>query len=175
MSADAERSTAETSPDFFRCPVQAEQSRALVTMGRRRFRVTVQDASIEGFTVLVEPKYAKRINVGIPWILEHEGAKLEIKPQWFFQAPEGHIQVGLRMLRDLTEPEKIGTWWPRVDTSRAIEDAGHSTLAFAGFALVLIVTMAMPGLGDKLGTSKRINATFEWVINGVGEQIGRIW
>lgn len=165
----------EKSADCFRCPVPSDQSRGTIRIGRRKIEASIQDASIEGFTVLIEPKHAKRLAVGVPWKLEYDGALLEIQAQWFFHAPDGRVQVGLRRIRDLTEPERIGTWWPTTDNSRSAEDAGSSTLAFAGFVLVLFVALALPGLGDRLGTAPKIGGAFDWVVDGFRERVNAIW
>ncbi len=165
----------ESSGTFYRCPVQADQSRATIKIGRRKIQAIIHEASIEGFTVLVEPRYSKRLSVGIPWILVYNGAKLEIQAQWFFHAPDGHIQIGLRRLRDLTEPKRVRSCWPVFGSRQRVEESGQSTIAFAGFVLVLVVTMAMPGIGEKLGTAGHINDTFRWVVNGVSNHLSRLW
>lgn len=174
MSPPRESDKVESPASFFRCPVQADQSRGTIRIGRRRIEASVQEASIEGFTVLVEPKYAKRLSVGIPWILQYNGAKLEIQAQWFFHAPDGQVQIGLRRLRDLTEPEHVRSWWVLSGARRGMEDAGHSTVAFAGFVLVVCVSLALPGIGDKLGTADHINDTFRWILEVVSNRVSKL-
>jgi hypothetical protein len=159
---------------FFRCPVQSDQSRAVIRVGRRRIHTTVQETSIDGFTVLVSPKQSSNLKVGRPWMLEYEGARLEVHPQWFFNAPDGHVQMGLRRLRDLTPPAPIRKSLLARFGGRRYEDPSYSAAAFGGFVLILFSLMALPGLGDSLGTSSRIQKTLEWVINGIDQSINQV-
>lgn len=175
MSPARDTEKAEPSSTFFRCPVQSEVSQGLIKIGRRTLPATIQEASIEGFTALVEPKFSNRLSVGTPWILEYNGAKFEIQAQWFFHSPDGRIQIGMRRLRDLTAPEQVGSWWSFFGGKRGVEDAGHSTVVFAGFVLVVFVTLSLPGLGEKLGTAERINDSFQWLIHGINRQFTKTW
>lgn len=168
---DVERSDADAK--YFRCPVQAEQSLGRLRVGYRHLAATVQDASIEGFTVLIRPRDAKRLSLGKSWVLDHDGARFQVHPQWFFNAPDGHIQVGLRRLGDLTAPPKIGRWWPLGKNALATEEASLSTITFYGFLLVILLALALPGLGDQLGTASRISDAFQSILRMVGGKAGR--
>lgn len=167
-----QESTDHQDPNFFRCPVQAEQSEALVRDGRRRTRVLVQETSIDGFTILVSPKDSSRLRVGRNWVLEHQGARIEVHPQWMFNSPDGHVQMGLRRLRDLTPPDPIKTSLLTRFGGRRYEDPSYAAAAFGGFVLFLFSLMALPGLGDKLGTSVRIQRAVQWLVNGFNESFG---
>ena len=156
---------------FFRCAVQAEQSKAIIRVGRRRIAATVQETSIDGFTVLVSPKNASKLKVGRPWMMEHEDASIEVHPQWFFNSPDGHVQMGLRRLRDLTPPAPIRKSLLARLGGRRYEDPSYAAAAFGGFVLFLFSLMALPGLGDRLGTASRIQDTVRWIINGIDDQI----
>ncbi|QDV64178.1 hypothetical protein [Crateriforma conspicua] len=165
----------EATSDFFRCPVQADQGSALIRIGRRKLAVTVQETSIDGFTVLVTPEGAKHVKVGRPWVLEFDGTRFEVHAQWFFHSPDGHVQVGMRRLRDLTEPPSEHVSWSlfRNGDVRGTDSAGTSTLAFAGFILFLVTAMALPGLGDQLGTAKPMGEAARSFTDAVGDWFGR--
>lgn len=158
---------------FFRCPVQAEKSEAIIRVGRRKARATIQETSIDGFTVLVSPRDASKLKVGRSWLLEYDGTRIEIHPQWIFNAPDGRVQLGLRRLRDLTPPEPIRNSLLAQFGGAKYNDPSYSSLAFGGFVLFLFSLMALPGLGDQLGTSTRIQNTFRWVIQGLDQSIGQ--
>jgi hypothetical protein len=158
---------------FFRCPVQAEKSQGIIRVGRRKARATIQETSIDGFTVLVSPRDASKLKVGRPWVLEHDDTRIEVHPQWIFNAPDGHIQMGLRRLRDLTPPEPIQNSLLARFGGTKFDDPSYSSLAFGGFVLFLFSLMALPGLGDQLGTSTRIQDTLRWVINGLDQSFGQ--
>lgn len=169
--------SAETSDhqeaSFYRCPVQAEQSRAVIRVGRRKAIAMVQETSIDGFTVLVAPEYAGVLKVGRSWLLQYQGAKIEVYPQWFFNSPDGRVQMGLRRLRDLTPPEPIRKSLLLRYAGRRYEDPSYSAAVFGGFVLVLFSMMALPGLGDSLGTSYRIQNAVRWLLNGLDHTINR--
>lgn len=158
---------------FFRCPVQAEHNQALIRVGRRSSKAEVTETSIDGFTVTVAAKFAKRLNVGRPWVLEYDGTRTEVHPQWIFNSPDGAMQLGLRRLRDLTRPPKIqsGSILGRIGGKR-YEQPGHTAVAFGGFVLFLFSLMSLPGLGDRLGTAPRIQGAMQWVVHELNLTIG---
>ena len=161
----------EQEEEFFRCPVQSENSKAVIRVGRRKSQASVQETSIDGFTVLVSPRDASKLSVGRPWVLEHEGTRTEVHPQWFFNAPDGHVQMGLRRLRDLTTPPPIRSSLLTRLGGKRYDDPSYAAAAFGGFVLLLFSLMALPGLGDRLGTSDRIQDAFRWVIQGVDQSL----
>lgn len=172
MSASAE--TIENQEHgYFRCPIQADHGRATIRVGRRKAYAQVQETSIDGFTVLVSPRDASKLKVGRSWVLEYDGTRVEVHAQWFFNSPDGHVQMGLRRLRDLTRPEPIKISLLAQYGGKRCEDPSFSAAIFGGFVLVLFSIMAMPGLGDSLGTSSRIQDTVQWIIKGIDHSIGQ--
>jgi len=152
--------------EFFRCPVAVERSVAVIKIGRRPIKTLVHEASIDGFTVLVDSADANRLILGKPWILLHDHAKLEVHAQWFFHADDGNVQVGLRRLRDLTKPPAIGGWFPSLaGTPR--EDGSSGSLLFVSASLIAMASLAMPGVGDALGTSGKIQKAFGAIYQGI--------
>jgi hypothetical protein len=173
MNAPTE-SSENQEKSFFRCPVQADQSKAVIRVGRRSIHASVQETSIDGFTVLVAPKHASKLKVGRAWVLQYDGTKIEVHPQWFFNSPDGHVQMGLRRLRDLTRPKPVRvSLLARFAGRRYAEDPSFAAAAFGGFVLFLFSLMALPGLGDRLGTSDRIQTTVRWILDGIDQSIGR--
>lgn len=171
MNSPAE--TTDQPSSFFRCPVQSEQSKAVILVGRRKINATVQETSIDGFTVLVGPKDAPKLKVGRPWVLEYDGTRIQIHPQWFFNSPDGHAQMGLRRLRDLTQPDPIRrSWLTRFGGSR-YENPNNAAVAFGGFVLFLFALMALPGFGERLGTAARIQDAFGWMISSANEMLNQ--
>ncbi|MCG8650796.1 MAG: hypothetical protein MI861_13240 [Pirellulales bacterium] len=158
--------------NFFRCPVQSDQGKAVIRIGRRKMSAIIQETSIDGFTVLVPPKYSTRLKVGRPWVLEYEGARHEIHPQWFFNSPDGHVQMGLRRLRDLTKPTPLQrhSWLARFG-GRRYENPNNAAVVFGGFVLFLFALMATPGLGEHLGTADRIQDAFRWFVSGANNTL----
>ena len=167
MNSPTEPENSSEKSSFFRCPVQAACSQALVRIGIRSFKVSVQERSIDGYTVLVPSKYARRLKVGRRWTMHYDGAQVEVHPQWFFSAPDGQVQIGLRLVRDITKMKIVQkSLWSRLLPSFDLERTASSGVALGGFVLVLFCSLALPGLGDKLGTSKRIENSVRWIVDG---------
>lgn len=166
MTTNADSSANES---FFRCPVVGDCAGASLKIGRRRIRVNVQDMSIDGFTVLIPSVSAKHLRVGVPWILEYDGTLTETLAQWFHHGLQGQTQVGLRRMRDLTPVTYIGSWYTGFLPSRSRSSGGDATVAYAGFTILLFLTMAMPGLGDYLGTAPRIEAAAVLIYDCIAE------
>ncbi len=163
----------ETTNSFFRCPVASENAKAVIRIGRRQTPAEVQETSIDGFTVLVSPENASKLKVGRPWVMHYDGTCVEVHPQWMFNSPDGHVQLGLRRLRDLTRPVKATVSNPRRHRVLSQHDASNSTVAFGGFVLCLFVAMALPGLGDRLGTSDGIQTTVRWIVGEINATLSQ--
>jgi hypothetical protein len=144
---------------------------ATIRVGHRKARAKVQETSIDGFTVLVPPKDAGKLKVGRPWVLEYDDTRHEVHAQWFFNSPDGHVQMGLRRLRDLTKPPAIRNSWLARIGGRRYEDPTHSAVLFGAFVLFLFALMACPGLGDRLGTADRIQDTFRVIVHEANDTL----
>lgn len=171
MNAPAE--TTDQPASFFRCPVQSDQGEAIIRVGRKRARATVQETSIDGFTVLVPPKDSVKLKVGRPWVLEYDETRHEVHAQWFFNSPDGNVQMGLRRLRDLTQPPPIRNSWLARIGGRRYENPNQSAIVFGAFVLFLFALMATPGLGDRLGTADRIQDTFQLIVDEANQTLDK--
>ena len=154
---------------YYRCPVHEDHAEAVLCSGRRRLKVLVQETSIDGFTVLVEPHDANCLIIGRPWVLEYEGARVEVHGQWFFNFPDGDFQMGLRRLRDLTKPQSQTQPFFSKGRHSGIHDLGFSGVVYSGILLAIFLVLAMPGLGDALGTAPKIESAVMWLWSGMGE------
>lgn len=159
--------------EFFRCRVEPVRSNATVKIGRRRVPATVQETSIDGFTILIAPQHSAKLKVGKTWTLEHEEAQIEVHPLWFFNTPDGRLQLGLRRLRDLTKPQDDrNSLLIRFGGSR-FRDPSCSAAVYGGVVLALICLLALPGWGDHMGTSDRIQDGFKVLIDGLDDTFGK--
>lgn len=161
-SPEPAQSGASQADDFFRCPIQSEQSQAIILVGRKRANASVQETSIDGFTILISQKEASKLSVGKPWILEYDGTRTEVMAQWFFNSPDGKVQVGIRRMRDLTPVPTIRRSFGSLFGGQLAASA-TSPAGFGGFVLVLFCAMALPGLGEQLGTADRIQGAVRWL------------
>ena len=156
-------------PSYYRCPVHEDQAEAVLCSRRRRLKVRVQETSIDGFTVLVKPHDASRLTIGCPWVLEYEGTRVEVHGQWIFNSPDGHLQMGLRRLRDLTNPENTRVAILSRGQTRSGNGEGLSGLVYTGMLFAVFLLLAMPGVGDALGTAPKIESAVMWLWTGFGD------
>ncbi|TWU41532.1 hypothetical protein Q31b_29810 [Novipirellula aureliae] len=173
MNAATPSSSCQTQQAFFRCPVPQSDGAATIRIGAKRMRASVAETSIDGFTVMITPKYAKRIQMGGTWVLDFQETRTEVHPQWFFQSPEGHVQLGLRRLRDLTKTKPIRNSWRPWPSAGRSDHSNNSTIMFGGFVLALIAVLSTTRLGEQLGTADKIESAFKWVVGELDSQFGR--
>lgn len=162
----------ETPRGFFRCPVQAEDAKATIIIRRRRIPVVVQDKSIDGFSVLVSPKHLTKLQVGPQWVLKSKNETTEVWAQWMFHSPDGHAQLGLRRLRDLT-PQDQGSWLPAFLSYR--KHTTNPELLLAATVLTGFLALSLPGIGDRLGTSGKIQTGLQIFCEVVRDSVQDIW
>jgi hypothetical protein len=164
--------TDEQDSDYFRCPIVTERNDATIRIGRRQAKARVQETSIDGFTITVPKKYASKLKVGKTWVLDHEGAKTEVHPLWFFNMPDGDVQMGLRRLKDITPPENDNNSLLIRFGGARFQDPNFSAALYGGILLSLICLLALPGWGDHMGTSDRIHDAFHWLLDGLDDTFG---
>ena len=115
------------------------------------------EASIGGFTVSVKKRFQRKLKKAKRIIVNYDSAKYEVAVDNISTAEKGMVRVGFRCLKDLTKPTPIKNSF----LARIFEPsmtAQNVAVAYGGFVLVLFCVLAMPGLGDKLGTAPRIES-----------------
>ena len=163
LNAQASDGDQDKKEDYFRCQIPEESSQGTIRAGRRKVSAQVQEASIDGFTVLVRSKDAKHLPMGASWALEFDSSLLEVTGQWFFNAPGGFVQIGLRRLRDLTpEPVYRAPLMSRFFSGK-MSGSTTSAAGFGGFVIALFLALSLPGLGEQLGTADRIQGAVHWI------------
>ena len=168
-------STTNTSDEdraYFRCPVVGEKGKATLHVGFKKIKATVMEASITGYTITVNKKYAKRLKRSKEdWVISYDDTKALVKAESVSE-PEGElVRIGLCQKQDLTKPEKIKVpLWSRIKPTFG-DSSSTASVAYGGFVLLLFAAMALPGLGDSLGTSDRIQDTFRWLLRSADQQV----
>jgi len=157
---------------FFRCPVQDDESSATIHILGKKIPVQLQDRSIDGFSVMVEPRHSRKLQMGPQWILQAGDERVEVLAQWIFNAPDGVIQIGLRRLQDLT-PQPKATWFPCHRPYR--KNSSNPELLLAGVLLFLILVLSLPGIGDALGTSGTIQQGITILFETAKESGKQFW
>ncbi len=172
--SSSKSSTSDTEPEdrsFFRCPVASERSEANLKVGGRKIEATVLEASIVGYTIAVDAQHHSRLRRDkSEWVISYDETKAIVKAESVSEPKDGKVRIGLRQIQDLTKPERIkGAFWSRFLPSQD-PTGSNGVVVYGGFMLFLFATMALPGLGDKLGTSTRIQNTVRWVVDNAGQQ-----
>jgi hypothetical protein len=162
---------------FYRCPVQAECGQATLRIGARRIPITIEEKSIDGFTVTVAATDRSTLRFGKRWVLCADHDVVEVHPEWMFHAPNQAVQLGLRRLQDLTAEPKRRMAWPTWGSGRGIRKNDHTgqEIAFAGLLFLILALLSLPGLGDALGTAPRIQAAAAEVGQLVGRTLRSFW
>ena len=163
----------EQESDYFRCPILNGRTDATIRIGRKKVKASVQETSIDGFTITVPKKYSGNLKVGKSWVLDHEGAKTVVHPLWFFNMPDGNVQMGLRRLEDITPPENPRNSLLIKFGGARFQDPNFSAAFYGGIVLSLICLLALPGWGDHMGTSDRIHNAFHWLLDGLDDTFGQ--
>ena len=153
--------------EFFRCPIPTERSFAELRLKRTRLMVQLQEASIDGFTVMVDSRDAGKLQMGIPWLILYDESKVEVHAEWFYHAADGHVQIGLRRLRDLTRPPRVHAWCPRFLRGSGDPNQRSGALLMSGILLIILTSLALPGIGDALGTSRPIQSALKAIVKEV--------
>jgi hypothetical protein len=167
-------SPSDTAPEdrtFFRCPVVTERSEAKLKVGGRKIDATVLEASIVGYTIVVDAQHHSRLRRDkSEWVISYDETKAIVKAESVAEPKDGKCRIGLLQIEDLTKPERIkSAFWSRFLPARD-PNGDHAAIAYGGFVLFLFAAMALPGFGDKLGTSNKIQNTIRWVVDGAGQQ-----
>jgi hypothetical protein len=164
---------------FFRCPVQQDQASAELWIGRRRLAATLQETSIDGFTLVVEASMAVHLQVGRPWILQTSAERSEVHVEWLFHAPGGAVQLGVRRLRDLTPLPSFNSWRPRLliqgSTNRRVGHSATPELLFFALLACLFGALSLPGIGDQLGTAPRIRRVVQALLSEADRVVSMLW
>ena len=152
-----EESVVESS---YRCAVLPEQATAKLKLGSRTVPVELVDISIDGFTISVNRKIFRTLRHDCRWTLLARDEVTIVHPEWLYQTPEGEAQIGLRRIVDETPTElaklnreRFRGLFPRIDGVASL--SGH---ALAGMVFLIIALVALPGVGDDLGTAPAIES-----------------
>ncbi|NND96305.1 MAG: hypothetical protein HKN47_03120 [Pirellulaceae bacterium] len=156
--------------EFYRCSVDAKKSAARIKYGWGNLRASVFEKSINSYTLLMQNRHAKKLRVGKTYRMKFDSTHVVVAVKRIAEIDNGFAHVGMCQVDDLTPPERIkSSWMPRIGSGKAGESNAH--LFFAGFVLMLFCAMAMPGLGDRLGTSSKIQKAFHWMIDTADSEV----
>lgn len=147
----------------FRCSVAPENSSATLIAKGKKFQVRVLDTSREGFTIQVSERLVSKLANGQVLRLLFNGENWEVRKQSHYN-DDGSVNVGLQRIRELTKIKIPSNWFRFFQKSPG---TGDPTLAVYLMIAFLIACIALPGLGDNLGTAPRIRDGVQAVVKAL--------
>ena len=98
--------------------------------------------------------------------LRFSGDTWEVQRKSSFSESDDYAHVGFARVRDLTKLDEGTSWWPRLQ--RLTTGADPAFLMFLMIAL-LFTCVALPGIGDKLGTATKVRAGVHTIMDAFKE------
>jgi hypothetical protein len=146
----------------YRCKVVGKTD-ATLQVGRRMLKVQVRETSGTGFTIGVDPKLAKRIKTGRRYDLRYDDRRIQVYARAYVESVHGEFRLLADTVREYEPKERWAFRLPFTKGRRIVtHDLGISSGAvYGGFVLVLFCALALPGIGDRLGTAKRIESALK--------------
>ena len=153
----------------FRCTVAPEDAAAKLKIGRKTHDVAVLDTSRDGFSVQIPSRLAGKIKSGQTVELLFAGEHWQIRQESKFQETDDFARVGFSRVQELTKIEPPTSWFytfvPKFNA--------HSDPSFLMYLMVafLLACVALPGVGDSLGTAPKVRGLVKSVIDTVVDTI----
>ena len=146
----------------YRCKVVGDKVGTLF-VGHKSIKVYVRETAGNGFTLGFNPKLAKRIKSGARYELHCDERRVEVIAESFVETTQGEARLRVGTIREFEPKERWAFRLPFTRGAKVItHDSGiNSGAAYGGFVLVLFCVLALPGVGDQLGTASRIDAALE--------------
>jgi len=167
--------SSESRDSTFRCKVVGPTA-ATLRAGSRVYAIDVRETSGSGFTLGIPNRIAKRLKVGKRYELYYDERRILVAARHFLDASGGESRLEVVAVREYEPKERWAFRLPFTKGSRVItqDSASTKTIAYGGFVLVLFCIMALPGIGEDLGTAPRIHKALRLIGNNVAEVVHRI-
>ncbi len=138
----------------FRCAVPAEHGEAWLVVGWHRHPVRVTELSRNGFTIQVRNKTYAKCREGKKALLHYQGEIWEVVCTSTFRMVDDYAEISLHRLADRTKVRG-----PRSSLCSLLPIANVTADPVLPLALLvsfLFACLALPGMGDSLGTAPKI-------------------
>lgn len=142
----------------FRCNVVGKNA-AMLRVGRTARKVSVREASGSGFTIGLDAKTAKRIKCGKRYELRYDERRLLVLAEAFVETIDGEARLRIGTVHEYEPRERWAFRLPFTSGRKIMshDSAVNNGAAYGGFVLVLFCVMALPGIGEQLGTAPKIH------------------
>lgn len=138
----------------FRCSVDPAQSAGRMRLGWRAHNVRVIDTSRDAFTVQVSATTFYRFHEGSRAVLEFNGETWDVQCTALFRMIDDRYHLTMARVKDRTTvcgPKS--SWWSLLPGTGTAKDP---VLPLALLVSFLLACVALPGMGDSLGTAPKI-------------------
>jgi hypothetical protein len=142
---------------------------ATLAIGGRRIKLHVRETSGRGFTLGTKKRNAKKLKSGKRGDLYYDGRRYLVQTEQTLGEVGDEARFFVGVIREY-EPKE--SWAFRLPFTRgrkiiSHESAANSGAVYGGFVLFLFCALALPGLGDRLGTAPRIESALRILSNNV--------
>ncbi len=143
--------------------LNANPSVAAIRLGWQKFKAIVTEYSWSGYTVVVSPATARKMQNGRQGTLEFQGSNYKVRCSGSQQIDKKSVEVHLQLDASESAPPAPKKKKGCAASSTVNLNQRDPILGIAaGFGLVVILAM-MPGWGDGWGTSSYVSAGFHAV------------
>ena len=147
----------------YRCCIASENSAAKLKIGACSYDVSVLNTSRTGFCLRVSNDIAKKLRGKRRPLLLYAGETWEVELKSRYSDETKFTNLGVSRVRDLTK-FKQPTGWTLGLFSNPSSQADPTFLAFLILAFLFAV-IALPGIGDSLGTAPKVREVIKMVID----------
>lgn len=164
-----ERTMARQNDDrsAYRCTVAPENSRAQLVVGRKKYDVSIQETSRDGFGVRMSNTLASKLSDMKVYELLYAGEDWLVTKEGHYTDDDVTV-VGFKRQKEVTKIKSPVSWFPFLSSSRSQSDPAFLLYLMIAF---LVACVALPGMGDSLGTAPRIKKGFQTIFEVVNDII----
>ena len=149
--------------EAYRCSVAPENAAAHIKVGRKSELVAILETSRDGYTIRMDNSVAKQLKDGRSYVLCVGSERWEVRKESHYSDGVDFTNVGFARIRELTKIKSPITWFP------FFKNEGHSQSdpAFLIYLMLafLFACIALPGMGDSLGTAPKIRNGIHMVLD----------
>lgn len=149
----------ETPFPAYRCTVVPEQSAANLRLGWKNYSTRVIDTSRDAFTLEVDARVFQKVKEGTRGVLEYHGEVWDVECVAVFRLMDDQFHITMLRRNDRTHVRvpKSSLWaiLPRPNNET------DPVLPLALLVSFLFACVALPGMGDSLGTAPKIRKAIQ--------------
>ena len=148
-----------------------------LVIGRKKANVVVCETTINSFTLEISKSSAKKAKSAKRVTLLFDGRQVEMVAMTPPRVEGKNARITFQVIRELEQKEKFRLRIPSLFGFRrdSPADASQSVAAYGGVVLLSFASMALPGLGDHLGTAPRIESAVEMMVSNIKKTMRNGW